>query len=583
MKRENKRRKINIMKSILEKVKKILKNTLTKVIFINLIVFILSNIVFGIKYEEVDDFIIYNLYSGLDGTYNIHGVYIHSVLCFIISLLYRILPMINWHTIFLLCMQFICFTIIGNILLKKNENKFSYILYILFVSVFYTILLQLIQYTSIAALLILTSFFAMMDGIEKEEKKKRYIILTMVLFTIGIMLRMQSLLIVAPFYAIYLCYNYILKIKNKVEKQKILNICKQYLILGIITILVYGSNYLIYNTNDLYKEYTQYNEIRTMLHDLSFILYDTNKEIFEEIGWSRNDYALFYRFNFGDENVYSKENLQKIINYKNDKKEYLRLNLNIKKIINIFKGQTIYINSFIVVIFMLATIIAIYTNKSKRGYIISIFLATIFINVLFIILNRSIQRVVIPEYIIGTMMMLYLTHYKEKKKQYNNTTKLIVYLVLVLILISTNILVAKNYNKGYKIDEYKDYKELINYTNSNKQNAYLYTVDLFRGFYLAYSVYEMPPKNSFSNLRVMGGWDMFTENYYDFKERYNLDGIFLDLLKENVYLVDRDNKSKEEDLFEGTILFLKENYNKEVTYEQIQKFGEINIYKIKEK
>lgn len=571
------------MKSILEKVKKILKNTLTKVIFINLIVFILSNIVFGIKYEEVDDFIIYNLYSGLDGTYNIHGVYIHSVLCFIISLLYRILPMINWHTIFLLCMQFICFTIIGNILLKKNENKFSYILYILFVSVFYTILLQLIQYTSIAALLILTSFFAMMDGIEKEEKKKRYIILTMVLFTIGIMLRMQSLLIVAPFYAIYLCYNYILKIKNKVEKQKILNICKQYLILGIITILVYGSNYLIYNTNDLYKEYTQYNEIRTMLHDLSFILYDTNKEIFEEIGWSRNDYALFYRFNFGDENVYSKENLQKIINYKNDKKEYLRLNLNIKKIINIFKGQTIYINSFIVVIFMLATIIAIYTNKSKRGYIISIFLATIFINVLFIILNRSIQRVVIPEYIIGTMMMLYLTHYKEKKKQYNNTTKLIVYLVLVLILISTNILVAKNYNKGYKIDEYKDYKELINYTNSNKQNAYLYTVDLFRGFYLAYSVYEMPPKNSFSNLRVMGGWDMFTENYYDFKERYNLDGIFLDLLKENVYLVDRDNKSKEEDLFEGTILFLKENYNKEVTYEQIQKFGEINIYKIKEK
>ena len=573
MKRENKRRKINIMKSILEKVKKILKNTLTKVIFINLIVFILSNIVFGIKYEEVDDFIIYNLYSGLDGTYNIHGVYIHSVLCFIISLLYRILPMINWHTIFLLCMQFICFTIIGNILLKKNENKFSYILYILFVSVFYTILLQLIQYTSIAALLILTSFFAMMDGIEKEEKKKRYIILTMVLFTIGIMLRMQSLLIVAPFYAIYLCYNYILKIKNKVEKQKILNICKQYLILGIITILV----------NDLYKEYTQYNEIRTMLHDLSFILYDTNKEIFEEIGWSRNDYALFYRFNFGDENVYSKENLQKIINYKNDKKEYLRLNLNIKKIINIFKGQTIYINSFIVVIFMLATIIAIYTNKSKRGYIISIFLATIFINVLFIILNRSIQRVVIPEYIIGTMMMLYLTHYKEKKKQYNNTTKLIVYLVLVLILISTNILVAKNYNKGYKIDEYKDYKELINYTNSNKQNAYLYTVDLFRGFYLAYSVYEMPPKNSFSNLRVMGGWDMFTENYYDFKERYNLDGIFLDLLKENVYLVDRDNKSKEEDLFEGTILFLKENYNKEVTYEQIQKFGEINIYKIKEK
>ncbi len=581
MKKENRRGKINSMKSILEKVKKIAQNTLIKVIFINLIVFILTNIVFGIKYEEVDDFIIYNLYSGLDGTYNIHGIYIHSVLCFIISLLYKILPIINWHTIFLLCMQFICFTIIGNILLKKNKNKFAYILYILFISVFYTTLLQLIQYTSIAALLILTSFFAMMDCIEKQEKRKRYIILNMILFTIGIMLRMQCLLIIVPFYAIYLSYNCILKIKNKVEKQKILNICKQYLILAIITILVYASNYLIYNTNDLYKEYTQYNKIRTVLQDLSHIIYDNDKEIFEEIGWSQNDYFLFRRFNFGDENVYSKENLQKIIDYKKDKKEYLRFSLNIERIAEIFKGQTVYINSFIIIIFILTTIIAIYTNKSKRWYILSIFITTVFINVLFIILNRSIQRVVIPEYIIGTIMMLYLTHYKEKKKQYNNTKKIIVY--LVLILISTNILVAKKYNKGYKIDEYEDYKELINYTNSNKQNVYLYTVDMYKGFYLAYSVYEMPPQNSFSNLRVMGGWDMFTENYYDFKERYNLDGLFLDLLKENVYLVDKENKSKEENLFEGTILFLKENYNKEVTYEQIQKFGEINIYKIKEK
>ena len=33
---------------------------------------------------------------------------------------------------------------------------------------------------------------------------------------------------------------------------------------------------------------------------------------------------------------------------------------------------------------------------------------------------------------------------------------------------------------------------------------------------------------------------MFTKNYYDFKERYNLDGTFLDLLKDNVYLIDGD-------------------------------------------
>ena len=54
------------------------------IIIINLTIFIVCNSLFSIKYEQVDDFIIYNLYSGLDGTYNIHGVYIHPVICFVI-------------------------------------------------------------------------------------------------------------------------------------------------------------------------------------------------------------------------------------------------------------------------------------------------------------------------------------------------------------------------------------------------------------------------------------------------------------------------------------------------------------------
>lgn len=65
------------------------KKKLLIAIFINLIVFGIINIIFNIKYEQVDDFIIYNLYSGLDGTYNIHGVYMHPVICFILSFFFQ--------------------------------------------------------------------------------------------------------------------------------------------------------------------------------------------------------------------------------------------------------------------------------------------------------------------------------------------------------------------------------------------------------------------------------------------------------------------------------------------------------------
>ena len=52
--------------------KNIINKTYFKVAIINLVIFGIANILFNIKYEQVDDMIIYSLYSGLDSTYNIH-------------------------------------------------------------------------------------------------------------------------------------------------------------------------------------------------------------------------------------------------------------------------------------------------------------------------------------------------------------------------------------------------------------------------------------------------------------------------------------------------------------------------------
>ena len=115
---------------------------------------------------------------------------------------------------------------------------------------------------------------------------------------------------------------------------------------------------------------------------------------------------------------------------------------------------------------------------------------------------------------------------------------------------------------------------------------YLYTVPSLQDRYLAYSVYTMPPKGAFSNLRVMGGWDMFTQNYYDTKERYNLEGTFLDVLKENVYVIDGDvswSGNYYTNYIDHIVLFIKEHYNIEVKYEKIKEFDNIYIYKITNK
>ena len=554
--------------------------TLLAVAFINILIFSFTNIMFDIKYEQVDDFIIYNLYSGLDGTYDIYGIYIHPLLCFILGFLFKIFYTVNWHTIYLLLMQFVCFTIIGTLLIRKNNCGLSYILYIIFASVCYTSLLQLIQYTSVSALLILTSFFVLMDYIERNKKSKKYIICFTTLFCLGIMTRMQSLLIIAPFFAIYFIYNLILLIRNKINKEKILEIVKNYLLLGIILVITYVSNYIVYN-NEVYDNYNEYNEKRTILHDISYTDYYENKEIFDEIGWSQNDQYLFYTFNFGDENVFSKDNLEKIVDYKISKDDIYDFDLELKEIQDLLIEQLRDTNAYVSIMFIASFLVAIYTNKEKRWYVITIFLLTLAINILFIYLNRTMQRVVIPEFILGIVIFLYYIKYKkeDEKKEY------LIKAMSIFIIVVTVIFAGGEYEYNYKLEDYSNLKDVIEYTNSNKENVYFYTIPSLQYRYLAYSVYEMPPKESFSNLRAMGGWDMYTKNYYNFKERYDLEGTFLDLLKENVYLIDGDvtwSGNYYHDYKKHIILFIKEHYNIDVTCTEVKSFDNIYIYKLQE-
>ena len=593
----------------MNKIKSIKNKNLIIIIFINLIIFGITNILFNIKYEQVDDFIIYNLYSGLDGTYNIHGIYIHPIICLIISIFYRILPIINWHSIFLLIMQFICFTIIGNIILKKHNNGIAIVLYTIFASIFYVTMLMLIQYTSVSALLILTSLIILIYILDKNEKTKIKCIIGMyILYTIGIMTRMQSLLIIIPFFGLYFVINLVkYKFQKQIQKDTIIKMVKYYLIYILITVIVYVSNIIIYNSDEIYKNYMEYNDTRATLHDIIYVDYEENQEIFDEIGWSKNDHYLFYTFNFGDENIYSKENLEKILDYKIQKDGKYNFDTNIAKINENFISEATDSITYISILFITIFIISLFkSNKTKEN--ILIFIATIGMHILFILIGRSMLRVVIPEYIIGTALLIYNLNFnnpkkvkenkyiqinenetdniknsseKQNKKTINDSTKNCTIICFMILIICT--FVGNKYNYGYDLENYKNYRELINYTNNHKENVYLYTVPSLQDRYLTYSVYQMPPKGAFSNLRVMGGWDMYTQNYYDFKERYNLEGNFLDLLKENVYLIDGDvywSGRRYENYKENVVLSIKENYNTEVTYEEVEQFGNLAIYKI---
>lgn len=547
------------------------------IISINLIFFILCNIIFNFRYETVDDFLIMKIISKLDGTYSFYSIHIHPILSYLIMLLYKTGINLNFYTIFLLTLQFISFSTIGIILLNKNK-KIGIICYIFIILTIYIRMLVIINYTSVAAITILAGIICLMYYSENNNKKSK--IQGIILVLIGTMLRWNSCIIVLPFYFIYVVYY---TIKNKNYK----NVKLFSIILGII-MLIYISNFIIYKLNPVYEKYTKFNNIRTYLFDFNIVDYEKNKEVFDKSNWSYTDWELFYTYSFADEKFYTTENLYNL-------KENLDNNLDIQinKIISTF---FVLINSTVnqLDIFLLFIGFCIFlfiqlTNKNNRLITIGYFVIHILINYI-LAYTKPMYRVLVPLYATTFVLNSYILtqiNYKDIKKSLINNILTILTLYVSVIYLLINIKLIYRTRKQYNKENYTTVKEIIEYTNEHKENAYIYS-NILGNASLSYSIYEKLPDDMLSNLRAMGDWDIYNQEYYDFKTRYNLDNIIEDLYKkDNLYIITGDVAGANNKLYINNIStiqqYIKEHYNKNVYYKLIKEFSNsIKIYKIYE-
>lgn len=575
---------------IKENIQKIINNkffALVIVIIINSVFFIACNHSFELKYEQVDDFIIMNLISKMDGNYSLYGIQIHPIICGIIILLYKTSININWYTIYMLAMQFIAFTIIGTVFINKNKS-IGIPLYIGFIFMVYSKMLSYIQYTTISMLCITSGLILLIDSMKDITVINKLKLATSILMiVIGCMIRFSTIIIALPFIGIYfIC---------KIIKEKNVKVIKIALLLIVSILLVNVSFNVIYNINPTYKEFLKFHDARTYLHDYNWMNYSSNKEVFDNAGWSQNDRDIFYAYCFGDEQVFNYNTL------KNLKETALnnQKNINIlQRISNTFDNFTNSIEDRMYkYIFLVTALLVIINNlfiifkkeKDERNdtikvsFINLILIAVLGMHCLFIFLNRPMFRVVISLYIIGTAILMYvsLDNIKYLKKK---TIKIIFAILMLFISIlefEQNVSYAKNYN----VNNFSVYREILEYTNSHKENAYLYTLVMHDRF-LAYPVYEKIEDSTFSNVRPLGDWDTYTKNYYDFKERYNIDNLIESLYKKNnVYLISGDViwGEKYKEYINIIQKYIKEHYNVEVECNVIKKFdNNIKIYKLHE-
>ena len=388
------------------------------------------------------------------------------------------------------------------------------------------------------------------------------------------MLRWKSIIISLPFYIIYVG---ICVIKKQYKPLKILA-C-----IIVIILLVFVSNEITYNINPIYREYTKFNDIRTYFFDSNVLDYDKYKNILKDNGWTYNDWEVFYTYSFADESYYNFEKL----NILNECVQEVKTETD--KMIYTAKLLCFYIKDVYLIYFIGVILIVLlsYLLDKNEGTILIYFLLHLFINYA-LCYTKPVFRVIMPLFATTMIMMAYMItdkKYNEDGSKFVEKIKNILIIFIIMMYIIFNIVFTYNSASKYNKNNFELVKEVINYTSHNKENAYVYP-NVLSNISLAYSIYEKIPDNAFSNLYHMGDWDIYTKEYYDFKERYNIDNIMTDLYKkDNLYIINGNTYGANNKIYTNhidTILkYIKEHYNEDVKYKVIKEFSNsIKIYKI---
>ena len=203
----------------------------------------------------------------------------------------------------------------------------------------------------------------------------------------------------------------------------------------------------------------------------------------------------------------------------------------------------------------------------------------------FIFIQRSPVRTVYPHYILGILLLLLLIDYskfrvirKREEIKHNEqgqrniagTTMLGIFLGIT-ILVNTGLADA---SFAWQRQNYAYFKQLDHYISENKDKVYLSSVYAGSERFKAYSVFDAPEKGMFENFCLLGGWYTKSPKYFAFIKEYALDdNLFLSLLKDNVYLIEKG----EPDLIQQ---YLSDDYQIETEALMVAEFDDIGVYKL---
>lgn len=168
------------------------------------------------------------------------------------------------------------------------------------------------QYTKTAGVLTIAGILLIFQECTAEIRSNKLLVSGIVLSCIGSMYRFEQFVAcVALMSGLGICQ--ILKGGKKDVFKRVGRPLFWVIVMLAMSFGLKGVDTYIYQSDPQWKQYTEYNELRTELLDYDFPDYKENEEAYTELGITEDAYDLWSHWNFGDPDLFNIETMQKLV------------------------------------------------------------------------------------------------------------------------------------------------------------------------------------------------------------------------------------------------------------------------------
>ena len=514
-----------------------------------------------IYYSMADDYLMHLISKGVFGNgADAYLVFINIILGYILKGLNILLPSLDWFILFYIFAIIYCFTLLIFIFYKETKNLFFVAGLVLIESV----IIYHLTFTIVAYLCIATAFLYWADLIISDSAKISVlnIIIISSCFCLGIMYRkgvyLSTICLFIPFIIFY--------IKRILTKAHLIVVVWLFFLFTITSFV----NDQAYHNSEQWEEYSEFNKNRAQVVDNIVVNYAENQEKLQEIGLSENDLKCVYQWIFADKEVFSADRMQKLAEIN---PAQTRLNFDFVDILKKMIGLN-YNYYFLFVI-----VLALYFSGLKKSpYILATsFLVYGEIAALYI-RNRPVERIMIPIYIIGSLLLFIGGKNYKGVKSRKSFPVVGTLFALMLMFAQVNMIIDNNkLTEEYEARNNK-YKEVYEYINQHHEWLFAGSSSTLNGLLYNDNVLGIGTQMSVENVIKLGSWDIYSSRYYYQTKKYNIedpDRLILGMAdNENVvYIVNSDNTYEKNSLKQ----FFLEHEDGDTEFELVKKFENVGI------